>query len=290
MKRSRLIPVICVSTIILLPAAFGQGSLTPPGAPAPTMKTLDQIEARTPVDAAHTPGNAIAQFIITQPGSYYLTTNIVGVSGQRGIQIQTGNVTLDLNGFSMFGVSGVYQAIYLPFASTTTNVTVRNGIIIGWIQGIYCFGQNEIFEQLNVSQNLGDGIDCSDGTQITGCTVNGNGQSGIEVNGSACLVRDNNCAGNNTANNSAVAGIYILGSRNRIEANHITGSGSGAAGYGILVVNSSNYTNNIIVRNSVISGGANNYFANASQILGPLISGTASGIITNSNPWANFSF
>ena len=28
---------------------FAQGSLTPPGTPAPTMKSLDQIEARTPI-------------------------------------------------------------------------------------------------------------------------------------------------------------------------------------------------------------------------------------------------
>jgi hypothetical protein len=34
-----------------LSTAFAQGSLTPPGAPAPTMKTLAQIEPRTPVDA-----------------------------------------------------------------------------------------------------------------------------------------------------------------------------------------------------------------------------------------------
>ena len=27
--------------------AFGQGALAPPGAPAPTMKSLDQVEART---------------------------------------------------------------------------------------------------------------------------------------------------------------------------------------------------------------------------------------------------
>jgi hypothetical protein len=28
----------------------------------------------------------------------------------------------------------------------------------------------------------------------------------------------------------------------------------------------------------------------AGQIVGPLITNTVSGIITNSNPWANFSF
>ena len=32
-----------------LSTVFAQGSLTPPGAPAPTMKTLAQIEPRTPI-------------------------------------------------------------------------------------------------------------------------------------------------------------------------------------------------------------------------------------------------
>ena len=44
---------------------FAQGSLTPPGAPAPTMKTLDQVEARTIINATNTSGNSINQFIIT---------------------------------------------------------------------------------------------------------------------------------------------------------------------------------------------------------------------------------
>jgi hypothetical protein len=44
-----------------------QGSLTPPGAPAPAMKTLAQIEPRTPI--------ASAPFTISAPGSYYLTTH-----------------------------------------------------------------------------------------------------------------------------------------------------------------------------------------------------------------------
>jgi hypothetical protein len=35
-------------------AAFAQGSLTPPAAPTPTMKTLDQIERRTPISTTNT--------------------------------------------------------------------------------------------------------------------------------------------------------------------------------------------------------------------------------------------
>ena len=43
-----------------LSTVFAQGSLTPPGAPAPTMKTLAQIEPRMPISSA--------PFTISVPG------------------------------------------------------------------------------------------------------------------------------------------------------------------------------------------------------------------------------
>src|SRR5579862_9533350 len=103
MKTTIVSCVVIVSSFVMLHSALGQGALTPPGAPAPTMKSLDQVEARTPVDAIHMPGGASDEFIISQPGSYYLTTNIVGVSSKRGINISNSDVTLDLNGFALLG-------------------------------------------------------------------------------------------------------------------------------------------------------------------------------------------
>src|SRR6188768_715136 len=90
---SKLGALILFSTINSQLLTFAQGSLTPPaGAPAPVMKSLDQIEARTPISSA--------PFTITAPGSYYLIGNL-SVSSGNAIVIATNDVTLDLNGFTI---------------------------------------------------------------------------------------------------------------------------------------------------------------------------------------------
>ncbi|MGA3182391.1 MAG: hypothetical protein ABSF38_18850 [Verrucomicrobiota bacterium] len=54
------------------------------------MKSLDQIELRTVVNAADTPSDGNDLFVISQPGSYYLVTNIAGAQGENGISGSTG--------------------------------------------------------------------------------------------------------------------------------------------------------------------------------------------------------
>src|SRR3954470_1382728 len=130
MKTTPLVLVL----FLLLPSAFPQGSLTPPGAPAPTMKKLDQVEPRMIVNAANTPGDASYTFIITAPGSYYLTGNITGAAGKHGIGIAASDVTLDLNGFALIsGGGGNRRGINVPAAQT--NFSVRNGTVRGWTDG-----------------------------------------------------------------------------------------------------------------------------------------------------------
>ena len=153
-----------------LSSVFAQGSLTPPGAPAPTMKTLAQVEPRTPISSA--------PYTISSPGSYYLTTNLVGTSGNNGITISSSQVVLDMEGFALTGVSGSSSGISI--GATCTNVTVRNGSLNGWgVCGVYATGQGVLLEQLHAAGNTSYGLDTGGGSTVRDCTSVRNGDSGI---------------------------------------------------------------------------------------------------------------
>jgi len=154
-------------------SAFSQGSLTPPGAPAPTMKTLDQVEARIPVDATHAPGNATTLFILSQPGSYYLTSNLAGVSGQHGITINADNITLDLNGFVLVGPgnsNGIDCAGH-------KDVVIRNGTIRGWATGVssQATAKELRMEKIRFISNSSGGITIAGNSVIAGCMFESTG-------------------------------------------------------------------------------------------------------------------
>ena len=128
---SPTIPLLVRSTALLAAALcfmpdqiLAQGSLTPPGAPAPTMKTLDQIEPRTPISQL---GLSIGS------GSYYLTANLSLVfaqNGMSGLRITGNDVTIDLNGFELAGLAGTDAGIFI--GGGVSNVTIRNGTIRNW--------------------------------------------------------------------------------------------------------------------------------------------------------------
>ena len=267
---------------------LAQGGLTPPAPPAPMMLKFNQIEPRMPVDSVHTPGNGSTEFLISQPGSYYFTTNITGLANEDGIDIATNNVVLDLKGFSLIVPTNAVYGIKIE--AGTTNVIVRNGIISGGspsFDNIISLANVVTFEQLSVS-GASDDIQClGDGGIVRNCALNRAGINGLEVDGPNYLVVSNQFVENNTQNGVG-AGIFIGSANNYVDGNFI--AGTGPAGYGIFVGFAAGITNNILIRNSVTGNGANDYIVNSSQILGPLITNGVSGIITNSNPWANFAF
>lgn len=159
-----------VSALLLIsaPVAFA-GPQNPPAGPiASTMKTLTEVEPRTAISAANTPGDADSLYRITAPGSYYLTANIYGVSGKSGIEIATDGVTIDLNGFTLFGTVGSLDGIYAPSGRHT--LTIRNGLVRGWAQ---------------------DGIDATGVTEVTLTDVRSeaNGSRGVIAGGRSTLTR-----------------------------------------------------------------------------------------------------
>jgi hypothetical protein len=91
---------------------------------------------------------------ILAPGSYKLSGNLTVPAGQDGIDIHSGNVTLDLNGFAIIG-SGNSGAGF-GVASPSPNITLRNGSVTNFPIGLLLTGTGEIAD-LNVGAN-GTGI------------------------------------------------------------------------------------------------------------------------------------
>jgi hypothetical protein len=138
------------------------------------MLTLNQVEPRTPIGTM--------PFTISNSGSYYLTTNYSGSFG--AILIETNNVTLDLNGFALIG-GGSNQGIFVSGAFT--NITVRNGILQQWGEGLYAtLAINCRYERLQFSQNT-FGLYVADGSLVSECMAVGNSQAGL-VFGNGCRV------------------------------------------------------------------------------------------------------
>lgn len=109
-------------SLLAISPLLAQGPLTPPGAPAPTMKSLDQIEPRIPISSL--------PYTINTSGSYYFTGNLAfsAVAG-HAIRITASNVTLDLMGYTLSSTADVTGlAIYSTAAS---GITIRNGKIQG---------------------------------------------------------------------------------------------------------------------------------------------------------------
>ena len=131
-----------MKTAILLLAftsiALGQGSLIPPGPPGLTMRSLDEIETRIPLNQTNTPGDTTCVFKITKAGSYILTGNIKPPAGKHGILIallSPGVVETDMKGFTLdgsdagataSGVTGSFTATDDLWQWRVSHGTIRN--------------------------------------------------------------------------------------------------------------------------------------------------------------------
>ena len=180
------------------------GPLNPPAGPiASTNKTITEVEPRTAINAANTPGDADSLFKITQPGSYYLTGNITGVVGRHGIEIAASGVTIDMMGFDLVGVPamGAFDGVSVTLGGLT-NITVRNGSVRAWGDEGVDLGSfvavNSAVVDVRASGNAGNCILASAGSTITGCLAHLNTSNGISAATGSTIT---GCSAYNNTNN-----------------------------------------------------------------------------------------
>lgn len=194
---------LAMAMALTLPAA-GAGSLTPPGAPAPTFKTLGDVEPRTQLRAN---SEVVEPLVISVSGSYYLTEDVVAIENQPAIRITASNVTLDLNGYTVRG-----------------NLEVNDG------GGIRIEGANVIVRNGTVRDADDDGINCPNGGPIT--LINVNALNNAEAGASCAAMR---VSGGEFSNNgtNGVGGLKVLIADVRAVGNGgsgiVLGSGSSAS-------------------------------------------------------------
>jgi hypothetical protein len=251
MKTNRVFQAQFAAALLLstlnsqLSTARAQGSLTPPGAPTTTMKTLAQVEPRTPISSA--------PFTITNSGSYYLTTNLTVSSGD-GITIAATGVTLDLNGFTIASTVASAFGYGILLNGTSGNITIFNGHIrsgvttngsgvysgsgFGW--GIGWVGSapvNVVVSKVSVVGVLYDGIHLATGSAnaVEACTVTTAGGYGIyasSIKGSVASGCGNSAIfGDQVTDCQGVSsgsyGVYAVNAHNCYGAS-TSGSGLGA--------------------------------------------------------------
>lgn len=198
------------------------GPLDPPLGPvSPTYKTLSEIEPRIAISKTNTPGDADSVFKITQPGSYYLTTDVGGEATKKGIEILIGGgqqVTIDLNGFSMngTGATSTQAAIYID--GVDAKVVVRNGAIRNWknaiqhflggsimVQDVHAYRSSALqFDLRNATVERCFAHDGSshgffvDGGVLVDCTAKNNNGVGFTINNASTVVRGCSAISNGT--------------------------------------------------------------------------------------------
>ncbi|MDX2145952.1 MAG: hypothetical protein SFZ23_00380 [Planctomycetota bacterium] len=183
-----------------------------------TYKTLTEVEPRTLVSAATTPGNATAMFVISQPGSYYLGGNVNATGGRHGIVIAADNVTLDLNGYTIDGAGS--PGFPSGITSNNTNrraLMVRNGNINNFAgYGIFAQTRDSAFESLGFSGNRSGGLELFQSNNCIAREVRitmPSGEAGLQLSSNArvenCIV-DGGFNGIIVGANSVVTGSVAV--------------------------------------------------------------------------------
>lgn len=175
----------------LLAAIFAVSAMLACAAPALAVDGTIEINQAKVIAAGGFPYN------INASGSYRLTGNLtVSSTTSDAVDVNVGNVTIDLNGFSIIGPGNSTSGGNGIFGGNGA-LTVENGSVTGFSIGIET-STNGIVRNVQANANK-IGIDGDNATLISGNTASSNTSFGIVCSGNGCLITGNTLFGNGTA-------------------------------------------------------------------------------------------
>lgn len=206
-----------VSLLIVMGGAYAigttpapsQAKLQPPsGSITGTMKTLNEVEPRTPVNERFVGSNASALFVIDAPGSYFLPDDIAVGPNKIGIHIKAAPVTLDMMGHTINGFDSSLDLIIVdPLAD---RVVIKDGTLRrSGGRGLTSSGDTIVLDMIEVAEAKRAGMS-------------------LDV-GRAATLRDVTVADVGTAPGSDRYGIRLVGPGS-VRAHDIEVTGTGGAG------------------------------------------------------------
>jgi hypothetical protein len=166
--------VSSLAILLACQAVLAQPTLLPPGPPT---GPSGRMGVRTEITTI--------PYIITLPGSYYLSSTLFQIAPGDGITIDSSNVTIDLMGFALIGGGfpgddaigfgpGIYQ-----------DVTVHNGFVAFWGGAGLNLGTGggpvpdiHVYE-ITAYGNMGSGIVVGPQSIVRHCIASNNGSWGI---------------------------------------------------------------------------------------------------------------
>ncbi|MEM0982623.1 MAG: right-handed parallel beta-helix repeat-containing protein [Planctomycetota bacterium] len=183
---------LAAAAFVGCPIALAQSALgpltPPPGVPTDTRPSLADLQERRSINDL--PGSSTGQFVVTEPGSYVLTGNISSIVGADALQIRTaGDVTIDLNGYSIVGVENGGDGINVDGPAPGI-LQISNGTITyaGNI-GIHVASQPgfTIIRDVNVKNSGSDGIRVPNDAFMDYITVLGSAGVGVKGRGNVTI-------------------------------------------------------------------------------------------------------
>jgi len=162
--------------------------------------------------------------VIKYQGIYCFTGNLTtSMTSGNAIEIQTNNVTIDMNGWKLGGLAaGLGTETNGIYAYQRKNITIRNGTIRGFKLGIWLS-----------ESTLGA---TSQGHLIEDIRADKNTFQGIRVQGRGSTMRRNQVidTGGSTSTSSAY-GMVLIGPGGRVLNNDISGTAATAISYGLVL-------------------------------------------------------